>query len=557
MLKNWDEKNYKIYGVSLRGYDCDDITCDVLSNVRCRYFFTGSSQKDRLVKNGDDNIKYIYSLEKNRPLFWRVYKNSVLRETSHKNGDGSYYIENAADNGAVEKKTWFSASHQWIRAEYFNTSGFNGGEIILSSGCKDGKPVFIKRDTALSQTVTLYKCDYGDDPEVLERAFMRNVSADISVFSSDGLEYYADEDGVNRFAAIIEDIKKEIASERSEEFDTTPAQVASGFNFRPEYFKKGGGFLDIRNAKRYGEPADNDFDRIYEDEEEYSYPPKGFENTSIRGVSMETMRLPVDSGAFDEQDQIHQEQEDVIDLSAPAPVKKKPEPVSDSRKKRGKAVEERENTFEESFEEYPYAQPQYERTGKREKIAVKTRRPFFQEEDDVSDSFCGGSNVAVNPWKDKCDMTLNLGSEVYRYYGETNSRNERNGYGRTEQPNGRTAYEGEYFKDHREGFGVHYYKDDGVSYAGSWKNNKREGMGVGFKPEDGSVLAGKWQNNKPSGVCVKFDREGNVTYYGKYIDGKREGFSVVFREDGVLEIVKWKNDEKSPLVREIDLSELI
>lgn len=182
----------------------------------------------------------------------------------------------------------------------------------------------------------------------------------------------------------------------------------------------------------------------------------------------------------------------------------------------------------------------------------------YSEEADVPvESGCEDKNVTVNPWKDKCDMTLNLNNEIYRYYGETNSRNERNGYGRTEQPNGRTAYEGEYFKDHREGFGVHYYKDDGVSYAGTWKNNKREGMGVGFKPDDGSVLAGKWSDNKPQGVCVKFDKEGNVTYYGKYVDGKREGFSVVFREDGVLEVVKWKNDEKSPLVREIDLSELI
>lgn len=558
MLKNWDEKNYRIYGVSLNGYDCDDITCDVLSNVRCKYFLTDCAQKDRLVKNGDDNIKYIYSLEKNRPLFWRVYRNSFLRETSHKNGDGSYYIETATEKGAVEKKTWFSAAHQWLRAEYFDTKGFNGGEILLSSGCKDGEPVFIKKDTALSRTVTLYRCDYGNDPEILERALMRNVSADVSVFSSEGLEYYAEEDGVKRFADIIEDIKKEIAAERAEEFDTTPFEVASGFNFKPEYFKKGGGSLDIRNAKKYGEPEGKDYSLHYGDnragdgagyedayEERYENPyaqsPAGFDNMSVKGISMETIRVPV-NGISSEDD--GGEDFDVIDLSAPP--KKKPEP-SEAKEGKGKKSREPEN-----FGGYPYGQ--FERN---EKIPVKSKRFYYDEEAEPEDSFCEESNVAVNPWKSKCDMTLNLGSEVYRYYGETNSRNERNGYGRTEQPNGRTAYEGEYFKDHREGFGVHYYKEDGVSYAGSWKNNKREGMGVGFKSEDGSVLAGKWQNNKPSGVCVKFDRDGNVTYYGKYTDGKREGFSVVFREDGVLEIVKWKNDEKSPLVREIDLSDLI
>lgn len=563
MLKNWDDKNYRIYGVSLNGYDCSDITCDVLANVRGRYFYTGTAQKDRLVKNSDDyNIKYIYSLEKNRPLFWRVYKNSVLFETSHKNGDGSYYIETVTDKGTAAKRMWFSASHQWIRAEYFNTSGFNGGEILLSSGCKEGQPVFIKKDTALAKTITLYRCDYGDDPEILERAFMRNVSVDVSVFSSEGLEYYADEDGVKRFAAIIEDIKKEIEAERAEEFDTSPAQVASGFNFKPEHFREGGGTLDIRNAKRYGEEEQKVCDRRYssgydsrgQEEPEYdggySLPPRGFENVT-QSAPMETKRVPVtiDYGMDGVN---HDYQEDVIDLSAP--VKKKPESASKSRKKTSRAAEENL-----PYENYPYAHNQTEREDRQgtRGVSCDSSYSYYYEEADTADSYGGEGNIAMNPWKGKCDMTLNHGSRVYRYYGETNSRNERNGYGRTEQPNGRTAYEGEYFKDHRDGFGVHYYKNDGVSYAGTWKNNRREGMGVGFKPEDGSVLAGKWQDNKPSGVCVKFDREGNVSYYGKYVDGKREGFSVVFREDGVLEIVKWKNDEKSPLVREIDLSELV
>ena len=60
MLKSQVNDNYRIYGVSLNGYDCDDITCDVLSNVRGRFFITEYPQKDTLVKNADnESIKYI------------------------------------------------------------------------------------------------------------------------------------------------------------------------------------------------------------------------------------------------------------------------------------------------------------------------------------------------------------------------------------------------------------------------------------------------------------------------------------------------------------------
>ena len=516
MLKSQVNDNYRIYGVSLNGYDCDDITCDVLSNVRGRFFITEYPQKDTLVKNGDnESIKYIYSMEKNRPLFWRVYNNSELRETSHKNGDGSYYVETLSDKGASVRKVFFSAEHQWLRAEYCNVNGFNGEKILISSGFKDGQRVFIKKNMSSPTPDTLYKCDYDNNPEILEKVFLRNVSVDVSVFSNEGLEYYADSQGVQRFNMIVEDIKKEIAEEKADKFDITPEQAASGFNFKPEYFQNTDTTMDIRTAQNYGEQKLPDSDDMYEDSQAYHTLPAGFEKIKINSKPVETEREFIGEISIEEKTN-----SDVIFLNEPVKI--------DESEAENNNLKTADKACEKHF-------------GITDSLEAES-----QPEDTV-----------INPWKEKCDMTLNLGSEVYRYYGETNSRNERNGYGRTEQPNGRTAYEGEYFKDRREGFGVHYYKDDGLSYAGTWKNNKREGMGVGFKSEDGSVLAGKWSQNKPQGVCVKFDKDGNVTYYGKYTDGKRDGFSVVFREDGVLEIVKWKNDEKSPLVREIDLKDLI
>jgi len=142
------------------------------------------------------------------------------------------------------------------------------------------------------------------------------------------------------------------------------------------------------------------------------------------------------------------------------------------------------------------------------------------------------------------DLIINSGNEKYCYYGDINDDCMRDGYGRTEMSNGKTAYEGNYKNNKRNGFGSFYYKNGGLCYTGEWKDNKRNGFGVGVRSSDGSFHAGTWSNNKPEGVGARFDKYGKLSYIANFKNGKESGLCVEYREDGGITIFKWVNDAK-------------
>ena len=150
----------------------------------------------------------------------------------------------------------------------------------------------------------------------------------------------------------------------------------------------------------------------------------------------------------------------------------------------------------------------------------------------------------LNQSNDSADLIINSGGERYLYYGELNENSLRDGYGRTEMDNGKTAYEGNYKNNKRDGFGSYYYKDGGLCYTGEWKNNKRNGFGLGVRSSDGSYHAGGWTDNKPNGMGVRFDKYGKLSYVSNFKDGKETGLCVEFREDGGISIFKWIDDTK-------------
>ncbi len=120
------------------------------------------------------------------------------------------------------------------------------------------------------------------------------------------------------------------------------------------------------------------------------------------------------------------------------------------------------------------------------------------------------------------------------------------GRGRTEQPNGMTAYDGEYKEGKRDGFGAYYYKDGKLCYAGSWKDDKKEGLGVSFRNSDGALHIARWEKGEAGGFVSLFDTAGNLRYGGRIIDGKKQGVGCSYNsENGTVFIGKWKDNEAS------------
>lgn len=132
-------------------------------------------------------------------------------------------------------------------------------------------------------------------------------------------------------------------------------------------------------------------------------------------------------------------------------------------------------------------------------------------------------------------------TERYRYFGEVLD-GLRHGRGRTEMPDGKTAYEGTYSRGRRDGLGAYYYKTGRLCYAGAWRNDRREGAGVGFRPDGGSLYAGTWRNDRPGGSGAVIGPDGSVCYAGAIENGRRHGVGASFHaKDGALLVARWQN----------------
>lgn len=141
------------------------------------------------------------------------------------------------------------------------------------------------------------------------------------------------------------------------------------------------------------------------------------------------------------------------------------------------------------------------------------------------------------------DLSIESSGENYRYYGQINDNNERDGYGRTVTSEGTTAYEGEYKEDKRNGFGAFYYKDGRINYVGNWNKNTRNGFGIGFRGSDGSAHIGNWFNNQPEGLGARFEKDGSFVFLGSYYDGKKQGKGITLDDDGSFIVSVFKDDK--------------
>lgn len=137
-------------------------------------------------------------------------------------------------------------------------------------------------------------------------------------------------------------------------------------------------------------------------------------------------------------------------------------------------------------------------------------------------------------------------SDNYLYYGSLNENGQRDGHGRTAQPDGTTTYDGTYEKDQRHGFGVYYYKNGQPCYVGAWEHNLRQGLGISFRSDLNGYHIGTWKEDSPCGKSTIFDKDGNLRFSGQIENGKKEGLGIMrSAKDGSVFIGKWKNGVQS------------
>lgn len=585
-MSTFYEENLIIYGMSFNSFIPYSVKDDILSKIRKNFFEHNKRQSDKIVQNFNDfTIKYTYNLEKNKPMKWVVQKNKKTIEESVIVSINSYEIRTYNDEGKQVSSIEFSNDHT-IKTVTF---ALDDETVVVSCGTNGDEPVLYYRGQSLNSD--LHLLEINEDDEVLEILAERNPYITVTALTNRGVVYFGTDEEIRSVKREVERAKTIIADRNAPKVYNTPEDRETGFNFKDNDFnlkKNMNQTFDISKSE-YFDFNEEDNPSVFDDVEDSS--SLDLENIALDNedtVEVESISAKIDDALEntvepEETTTIEENIEDNIEINDTVVDEEKEEvETSENTDEQSNIEEITDDTNDEKTEDITGKTDVAEET---ENTAVEENQveenPTEEQEIVEDNSIDDDTKVAPNftneeilrevlnammnnskenePPKvvtsvnetpqaerfDKnADLIINSGNEKYCYYGDINDDCMRDGYGRTEMSNGKTAYEGNYKNNKRNGFGSFYYKNGGLCYTGEWKDNKRNGFGVGVRSSDGSFHAGTWSNNKPEGVGARFDKYGKLSYIANFKNGKESGLCVEYREDGGITIFKWVNDAK-------------
>lgn len=585
-MSTFYEENLIIYGMSFNSFIPYSVKDDILSKIRKNFFEHNKRQSDKIVQNFNDfTIKYTYNLEKNKPMKWVVQKNKKTIEESVIVSINSYEIRTYNDEGKQVSSIEFSNDHT-IKTVTF---ALDDETVVVSCGTNGDEPVLYYRGQSLNSD--LHLLEINEDDEVLEILAERNPYITVTALTNRGVVYFGTDEEIRSVKREVERAKTIIADRNAPKVYNTPEDRETGFNFKDNDFnlkKNMNQTFDISKSE-YFDFNEEDNPSVFDDVEDSS--SLDLEKIALDNedtVEVESISAKIDDALEntvepEETTTIEENIEDNIEINETVVDEEKEEvETSENTDEQSNIEEITDDTNDEKTEDITGETDAAEET---ENTAVEENQveenPTEQQEIVEDNSIDDDTKVAPNftneeilrevlnammnnskenePPKvvtsvnetpqaerfDKnADLIINSGNEKYCYYGDINDDCMRDGYGRTEMSNGKTAYEGNYKNNKRNGFGSFYYKNGGLCYTGEWKDNKRNGFGVGVRSSDGSFHAGTWSNNKPEGVGARFDKYGKLSYIANFKNGKESGLCVEYREDGGITIFKWVNDAK-------------
>lgn len=585
-MSTFYEENLIIYGMSFNSFIPYSVKDDILSKIRKNFFEHNKRQSDKIVQNFNDfTIKYTYNLEKNKPMKWVVQKNKKTIEESVIVSINSYEIRTYNDEGKQVSSIEFSNDHT-IKTVTF---ALDDETVVVSCGTNGDEPVLYYRGQSLN--ADLHLLEINEDDEVLEILAERNPYITVTALTNRGVVYFGTDEEIKSVKREVERAKTIIADRNAPKVYNTPEDRETGFNFKDNDFnlkKNMNQTFDISKSE-YFDFNEEDNPSVFDDVEDSS--SLDLENIALDNedtVEVESISTECDDtsenavepeetttieenieGNLEINETVVDEEKEEVETSEntdePSNIEENSADSNDEMTEdiTGKTdvAEETENTTveENQVEENPTEQQEIV---EENSIDDDTKvAPNFTNEEilrEVLNAMMNNSkeneppkvvtSVNETPQAERfdknADLIINSGNEKYCYYGDINDDCMRDGYGRTEMSNGKTAYEGNYKNNKRNGFGSFYYKNGGLCYTGEWKDNKRNGFGVGVRSSDGSFHAGTWSNNKPEGVGARFDKYGKLSYIANFKNGKESGLCVEYREDGGITIFKWVNDAK-------------
>lgn len=161
-----ENKDILYFGIAFEKFDVLDFTDDFFAGVRSNYFNSDfEPQTNRCVQYVNDvEYSFVYDLEKNKQLSWKVNKNKIVYQNAEKINDRCYRVNTYDKNGFIFKRHYFNEDHIWIKSEYYSGSS-KKPEYVLYPSKVDDKDVIVKIHNTSESIVESYLYPKTDMPE--------------------------------------------------------------------------------------------------------------------------------------------------------------------------------------------------------------------------------------------------------------------------------------------------------------------------------------------------------------------------------------------------------
>ncbi len=265
-----DNKEIIYFGLAFEKFDILDFSEDFFAGVRSNYFNSGfEPQNNRCVQYVDDvEYTFVYSMEKDEQLSWKVNRNKTVYQGAEKVNDNCYRVNTYDDTGFIFKRFYFNMEHFWIKSEYYSKDSKKPDYVLYPSKVDD-KDVIVKIHNKTDSSVETYLYPKTEMPE--------DGDYTVLAFTDSGFLYF---NSVPNNKFISKTVIKDDSVNNLGGFDFDNVDFNLNRNLNTTFDISEAEYLDDKNGKPFYEISNKEFNENVEEENEEDEDVKIYDNVS-------------------------------------------------------------------------------------------------------------------------------------------------------------------------------------------------------------------------------------------------------------------------------------
>ena len=500
MLNITLKNNVQFYSIRHNSYDNFYDNCDLLEEVRKKFFINGERQKNKITRNAQNfTIRLSYYMEMDKHLKWKKMHNSTLIEKSHTINDNEYSIITYNNHRKISKVFVFDIKHNWIKSEYFLSEYKKSPELIITPNYINNSLIITKQENSLNNKISyeLFPC-YENIDEIEKNALNSILGVpEILCSTPSGTIYYCTKEEIKKRTELISKVQENtnmllpyVDNNSSNVNENEPSEkIYHPFNINTNVntLNNYDHFQNKNILDTPHKPIQEYTNDIMSDDKILNIPDDDNDVLSQADDSIHTCIAECnEKTSTKDVPPINSVQSINADKSKFETVIERPKTAYTYMNVNYKSLLN-DNVIDEYEEKYTTHNHTTIPLNDNNKLSDKRKcEPVSLETHEVNNNAnysnnCTESKLDEYTFNNKNDIYINKSqnktikineNNIFYYFGNIEN-GLKNGHGRTYSENGLTIYEGEYINDKRNGLGACYSKDGCLSYVGNWKNNKK------------------------------------------------------------------------------------